>query len=48
MWEPNAPYSRVEDMLDLPDLSDRQKEILQFNLANTNSQKCCHTFVNLY
>lgn len=28
----NAPYDKVEDVLDIPGLSDRQKEILQANL----------------
>lgn len=28
----NAPYKNVEDVLDLPGLSDRQKETLQANL----------------
>ncbi|MGA9377451.1 MAG: photosystem II complex extrinsic protein PsbU [Phormidium sp.] len=28
----NAPYQKVEDVLDIPGLSDRQKEILQANL----------------
>ena len=28
----NAPYERVEDVLDIPGLSDRQKETLQANL----------------
>lgn len=28
----NAPYNNVEDILDIPGLSDRQKEILQANL----------------
>lgn len=30
----NAPYETVEDVLELPGLSDRQKEILQANLDN--------------
>ncbi|BBD62277.1 photosystem II complex extrinsic protein precursor PsuB [Nostoc sp. HK-01] len=30
----NAPYSKVEDILDLPGLSDRQKELLQANFDN--------------
>ncbi len=30
----NAPYKNVEDVLDLPGLSDRQKETLQANLDN--------------
>lgn len=28
----NAPYENVEDVMDIPGLSDRQKEILQANL----------------
>ena len=28
----NAPYKNVEDVLDLPGLSDRQKQLLQANL----------------
>jgi photosystem II PsbU protein len=30
----NAPYESVEDVLEIPGLSDRQKEILQANLDN--------------
>lgn len=30
----NAPYQKVEDVLDIPGLSDRQKELLQANLEN--------------
>ncbi|HBL14919.1 MAG TPA: photosystem II protein [Cyanobacteria bacterium UBA11162] len=30
----NAPYENVEDVLDIPGLSDRQKELLQANLDN--------------
>lgn len=30
----NAPYQKVEDVLELPGLSDRQKQILQANLDN--------------
>ncbi|HLO89199.1 MAG TPA: photosystem II complex extrinsic protein PsbU [Nostocaceae cyanobacterium] len=30
----NAPYSKVEDVFNIPDLSDRQKQILQANLEN--------------
>ncbi|MEA5503881.1 photosystem II complex extrinsic protein PsbU [Halotia wernerae UHCC 0503] len=30
----NAPYQSVEDVLDLPGLSDRQKQLLQANLDN--------------
>jgi photosystem II PsbU protein len=30
----NAPYESVEDILDIPGLSDRQKEVLQANLAH--------------
>nr|WP_199306544.1 photosystem II complex extrinsic protein PsbU [Anabaena sphaerica] len=30
----NAPYKSVEDVLDLPGLSDRQKQTLQANLDN--------------
>jgi photosystem II PsbU protein len=29
-----APFNRVEDVLDMPDLSGRQKEILQANFKN--------------
>ena len=28
----NAPYEQVEDVLEIPDLSDRQKQLLQANL----------------
>lgn len=30
----NAPYEKVDDVLEVPGLSDRQKEILQANLDN--------------
>jgi len=30
----NAPYQSVEDILEIPGLSDRQKEILQENIDN--------------
>ncbi|MEA5513714.1 photosystem II complex extrinsic protein PsbU [Nodularia sp. UHCC 0506] len=30
----NAPYKKVEDVLELPGLSDRQKQVLQANLDN--------------
>ncbi|MCG6134204.1 MAG: photosystem II complex extrinsic protein PsbU [Nostoc sp. LLA-1] len=30
----NAPYEKVEDILELPGLSDRQKQLLQANLDN--------------
>jgi photosystem II PsbU protein len=30
----NAPYENVDDVLDIPGLSDRQKEILRSNLGN--------------
>ncbi|MFW6357814.1 MAG: photosystem II complex extrinsic protein PsbU, partial [Chroococcales cyanobacterium] len=30
----NAPYENVEDVLDIPGLSERQKERLQANLDN--------------
>jgi photosystem II PsbU protein len=30
----NAPYGKLEDVLDLPGLSDRQKETLQANFKN--------------
>lgn len=30
----NAPYEKVEDVLDIPGLSERQKERLQANLEN--------------
>jgi photosystem II PsbU protein len=30
----NAPYEAVEDVLDIPGLSDRQKEVLQANLEH--------------
>jgi photosystem II PsbU protein len=30
----NAPYNSVEDVLEIPGLSDRQKQILQANLDN--------------
>lgn len=28
----NAPYEKIEDVLDIPGLSDRQKEVLQANM----------------
>ncbi len=30
----NAPYEKVDDVLDLPGLSDRQKELLEANFDN--------------
>jgi photosystem II PsbU protein len=30
----NAPYKSVDDVLDIPDLSDKQKELLEANLDN--------------
>jgi photosystem II PsbU protein len=30
----NAPYEKVEDVFNIPDLSDRQKQLLQANLDN--------------
>ncbi|MCU0516720.1 MAG: photosystem II complex extrinsic protein PsbU [Oscillatoria sp. Prado101] len=30
----NAPYEKVEDVLDIPELSEREKEVLQANLEN--------------
>ena len=30
----NAPYSKVEDVLDIPGLTDRQKELIQTNFNN--------------
>lgn len=30
----NAPFDKVEDVMDMPGLSDREKEILQANLEN--------------
>jgi photosystem II PsbU protein len=30
----NAPYQKVEDVLDIPELSDRQKQLLQANIDN--------------
>lgn len=30
----NAPYQKVEDVLEIPGLSDRQKELLQANIDN--------------
>jgi photosystem II PsbU protein len=30
----NAPYEKVEDVFNIPDLSDHQKEILEANLDN--------------
>ena len=30
----NAPYQKVEDVLSIPGLTDRQKEVLQANLDN--------------
>jgi photosystem II PsbU protein len=30
----NSPYEKVEDVLEIPGLSERQKELLQANLDN--------------
>jgi photosystem II PsbU protein len=30
----NAPYDNVEDVLDIPDLSDRERDLIQSNLSN--------------
>lgn len=30
----NSPYEKVEDVLEIPELSDRQKELLKSQLAN--------------
>lgn len=30
----NAPYQKVEDVLDIPGLSERQKQLLQANMEN--------------
>lgn len=41
----NAPYQQVEDVLDIPGLSDRQKELLQANLDKFTVTEVDPTFV---
>jgi photosystem II PsbU protein len=41
----NAPYQSVEDVLEIPGLSDRQKELLQANLDKFAITKVDTTFV---
>lgn len=41
----NAPYEKVEDVLNIPGLSDRQKELLQANLDNFTVTQVDPTFV---
>ncbi|HBB33276.1 MAG TPA: photosystem II protein [Cyanobacteria bacterium UBA8803] len=41
----NAPYQKVEDVLDIPGLSDRQKQLLQANLDNFTVTEAEDTFV---
>ena len=41
----NGPYDKVEDVLDIPGLSDRQKERLQANLDNFVVTKSIPDFV---
>jgi photosystem II PsbU protein len=41
----NAPYQKVEDVLEIPGLSARQKELLQANLDKFTVTKVDPTFV---
>ncbi|HEY9637495.1 MAG TPA: photosystem II complex extrinsic protein PsbU [Coleofasciculaceae cyanobacterium] len=41
----NAPYQKVEDVLDIPGLSGRQKELLQANLDKFTVTEVDPTFV---
>lgn len=41
----NAPYKNVEDVLDIPGLSDRQKDLLQANLDKFTVTEVDPTFV---
>lgn len=41
----NAPYEKVEDVLDIPGLSERQKNLLQANLDNFTVTEADVTFV---
>ncbi|HEY9705068.1 MAG TPA: photosystem II complex extrinsic protein PsbU [Allocoleopsis sp.] len=41
----NAPYRKVEDVLNIPDLTPQQKEILQQNLGNFTITSVDDTFV---
>lgn len=41
----NAPYEKVEDILDIPGLSDRQKQLLQANLDKFTVTDVDPTFV---
>jgi photosystem II PsbU protein len=41
----NAPYDKVEDVLNIPGLSERQKELLQANIDNFTVTDVDPTFV---
>jgi photosystem II PsbU protein len=41
----NAPYEKVEDILDIPGLSDRQKQLLQANFDKFTVTEVDPTFV---
>lgn len=41
----NAPYRKIEDVLDIPGLSERQKELLQANLDKFTITEVDPTFV---
>lgn len=41
----NAPYEKVEDVLDIPGLSERQKELLQANLDKFTVSEAEDVFV---
>jgi photosystem II PsbU protein len=41
----NAPYQKVEDVLNIPGLSERQKELLQANLDKFTVTEVDPTFV---
>jgi photosystem II PsbU protein len=41
----NAPYEKVEDVLEIPGLSDRQKQVLQANLDKFTVTQVDPTFV---
>lgn len=41
----NAPYGSVEDVLDIPDLTERQKEVLQANLDKFTVTQADDAFV---
>ncbi|MGK7872698.1 MAG: photosystem II complex extrinsic protein PsbU [Xenococcaceae cyanobacterium] len=40
----NAPYEKVEDVLEIPGLSERQKKLLQANLDNFTVSKTADVF----